>query len=78
MLHFARAKKIAKAAPVFFKMVQENDEDECFKLRVALLLGSSRSSIAKTFGLASPISQVCSSASPLTTCLARSFSQRRP
>jgi hypothetical protein len=25
MLHFARAKKIAKVAPVFFKMVQDKD-----------------------------------------------------
>ena len=37
MLHFARAKKIAKVAPVFFKMVQENDEHEWFKMQVWLL-----------------------------------------
>ena len=37
MLHFALAKKIAKVAPVFFKMVQANDEDEWFKMRVWLL-----------------------------------------
>ena len=37
MLHFARAKKIAKVAPSFFKMVQGNDEDEWFKMRVWLL-----------------------------------------
>ena len=37
MLHFARAKKIAKVAPAFFKMVQENDEDEWFKMQVWLL-----------------------------------------
>jgi uncharacterized OB-fold protein len=37
MLHFARAKKIAKVAPAFFKMVQDNDEDEWFKMQVWLL-----------------------------------------
>jgi hypothetical protein len=37
MLHFARAKKITKVAPVFLKMVQDNDEDECFKMQVWLL-----------------------------------------
>jgi hypothetical protein len=36
-LHFARSKKIAKVASVFFKMVQENDEDEWFKMQVWLL-----------------------------------------
>ena len=42
MLHFARAKKIAKVSPVFFKMVQENDEDEWFKMWVWLLQYLSR------------------------------------
>ena len=37
MLHFARAKKIAKVAPVLLKMVQENDEHEWFKIQVWLL-----------------------------------------
>jgi hypothetical protein len=37
MLHFARAKKIAKIAPAFFKMVDENDEDEWFKMQMWLL-----------------------------------------
>ena len=37
MLHFARAKKIAKVSPVFFKMVQENDEDAWFKMQVWML-----------------------------------------
>jgi hypothetical protein len=37
MLHFARAKKIAKKAPAFFKMVQEDAEDEWFKMQVWLL-----------------------------------------
>ncbi len=36
MLHFARAKKIVKVPPVFFKMVQDNDEDEWFKMQVWL------------------------------------------
>jgi hypothetical protein len=34
MLHFARAKKIAKVAPALLKMVQENDEHEWFKMQV--------------------------------------------
>ena len=37
MLHFARAKKIAKVFPVFFKMVQEHDEDAWFKMQVWML-----------------------------------------
>ena len=37
MLHFARAKKIAKVAPALLKMVQENDEHEWFKMQVWLL-----------------------------------------
>jgi hypothetical protein len=37
MLHFARSKKLAKVALAFFKMVQENDEDEWFKMQVWLL-----------------------------------------
>jgi hypothetical protein len=34
MLHFARAKKIAKVAPALLKVVQENDEHEWFKMQV--------------------------------------------
>ncbi len=37
MLHFARAKRIARVTPAFFKMVQDNDEDEWFKMQVWLL-----------------------------------------
>jgi hypothetical protein len=37
MLHFAPAKRIAKVAPAFVKMVQDNDEDEWFKMQVWLL-----------------------------------------
>ena len=37
MLHFARAKKIAKTAPLFYKMVTEDAEDEWFKMQVWLL-----------------------------------------
>ena len=37
MLHFARSKKIVKVAPAFFKIVEENDEDEWFKMQVWLL-----------------------------------------
>jgi hypothetical protein len=37
MLHFARAKRIAKVAPAFSKMVQDNDEDEWFKIQVWFL-----------------------------------------
>ena len=37
MLHFARAKKIAKKAPLFYKMVTEDAEDEWFKMQVWLL-----------------------------------------
>ena len=37
MLHFVRAKKIAKVAPDLLKMVQENDEHEWFKMQVWLL-----------------------------------------
>jgi len=32
MLHFARTKKIAKKAPLFYKMVKEDAEDEWFKI----------------------------------------------
>jgi hypothetical protein len=37
MLHFSRVTKIAKVAPIFFKMVQDNDEDEWFKIQVWLI-----------------------------------------
>ncbi len=33
-LHFAKAKKIAKVTPTFFKMVQENEKDVSFKMHV--------------------------------------------